>query len=121
MDSADAMKVVIKALDNAMISEYNRPRVLSDNRSCYISREFQTFIDDNEMDHVRGVLYHLQTQAKIERYHRTMKNVEKLENYFSRDELRAKLKSFMDYYNNQQYHESTGNATPAEFILAGNK
>lgn len=114
MESADAMRIVNKALDNAGISETNRPRLLSDNGSCYISNEFQKFIDDNDMKHVRGAPYHPQTQGKIERYHRTMKNVVKLENYFFPDDLRVKLKAFVDYYNNQRYHESLQNVTPAD-------
>jgi putative transposase len=114
MESADAMRIVNKALHNAGISETNRPRLLSDNGSCYISNEFQKFIDDNDMKHVRGAPYHPQTQGKIERYHRTMKNVVKLENYFFPDDLRAKLKAFVDYYNNQRYHESLQNVTPAD-------
>jgi transposase InsO family protein len=114
MESADAMRIVNKALQNAGISETNRPRLLSDNGSCYISNEFQKFIDDNDMKHVRGAPYHPQTQGKIERYHRTMKNVVKLENYFFPDDLRAKLKAFVDYYNNQRYHESLQNVTPAD-------
>ena len=114
MESADAMRIVNKALHNAGISETNRPRLLSDNGSCYISNEFQKFIDDNDMKHVRGAQYHPQSRGKIERYHRTMKNVVKLENYFFPDDLRAKLKAFVDYYNNQRYHESLQNVTPAD-------
>jgi len=87
MEFADVMRIVNKALDNAGISETNRPRLLSDNGSCYISNEFQKFIDDNDMKHVRGAPYHPQTQGKNERYHRTMKNVVKLENYFFPDGL----------------------------------
>jgi transposase InsO family protein len=66
------------------------------------------------MGHVQGAPYHPQTQGKIERYHRTMKNIVKLENYFFPDELRAKLAEFVDYYNNQRYHEALGNVTPAD-------
>ena len=43
-----------------------------------------------------------------------MKNIEKLENYFNPDDLRAKLESFVNYYNNERYHESLKNVTPAD-------
>ncbi len=66
------------------------------------------------MGHVQGAPYHPQTQGKIERYHRTMKNVVKLENYFFPDDLRTKLETFVDYYINERYHESLGNLTPAD-------
>jgi len=73
------------------------------------------------MGHVRGAPYHPQTQGKIERYHRTMKNVVKLENYFYPDDLRAKLKEFVNYYNNERYHESLKNVTPADVYFGREK
>ena len=62
---------------------------------------------------------HPQTQGKIERYHRSMKNVVKLENYFSPGQLEEKLKEFVRYYNYERYHESLNNLTPAE-VYFGN-
>jgi transposase InsO family protein len=78
------------------------------------SKEFKKFIEDQDLGHVQGAPYHPQTQGKIERYHRTMKNVVKLENYFFPDELRTALESFVHYYNNERYHESLENMTPAD-------
>ena len=34
------------------------------------------------MAHTRGAPYHPMTQGKIERYHRSMKNIVKLQNYY---------------------------------------
>jgi transposase InsO family protein len=87
---------------------------LSDNGSCYVSNEFSKFIDKQNMGHVRGAPYHPQTQGKIERYHRTMKNIVKLENYFFPEVLKTSIESFVEYYNNHRYHESLKNVTPAD-------
>jgi len=114
METDDAKRVVGEAILESGIGKDQRPRLLSDNGSCYISSEFKKFIDDVDLGHVQGAPYHPQTQGKIERYHRTMKNVVKLENYFFPDELRAALKSFVHYYNNERYHESLENMTPAD-------
>jgi len=114
MESTDAMRVIEQAIEETGLDESNRPRLLSDNGSCYVSNEFGKFISDQKMGHVRGAPYHPQTQGKIERYHRTMKNIVKLENYFYPDDLRAKLESFVNYYNNERYHESLKNVTPAD-------
>ena len=54
------------------------------------------------------------TQGKIERYHRSMKNILLLEKYYSPDELTDQLDLFVDYYNNDRYHEALNNLTPAD-------
>ncbi|GGN13663.1 hypothetical protein GCM10010967_57260 [Dyadobacter beijingensis] len=43
-----------------------------------------------------------------------MKNVVKLENFFHPDQLREAIGQFVDRYNNQRYHESLNNLTPAD-------
>jgi transposase InsO family protein len=92
----------------------HHPRLLSDNGPAYISKELAEFIKRKDMQHVRGAPYHPMTQGKIERWHRTMKNVVRLENYYSPEELRASIAKFVDYYNHQRYHESLENLTPAD-------
>jgi putative transposase len=66
------------------------------------------------MDHVRGVPYHPMTQGKIERWHRSMKNVVRLENCYSPSDLGAAIADFVEYYNNARYHEALDNLTPAD-------
>ena len=106
METDDAKRSLDVAILESGVSEEEMPRLLTDNGSCYISNEFNNYLTENNMGHVRGAPYHPQTQGKIERYHRTMKNIVKLENYFFPDELRAKLAEFVDNYNNQRYHEA---------------
>ena len=43
-----------------------------------------------------------------------MKNVIKLDNYYSPEELEKNLAEFIEYYNNERYHESLDNLTPAD-------
>ena len=73
------------------------------------------------MDHVRGAPNHPQTQDKIERYHRSMKNVVKLAHYYSPGELKQRLGEFVNYYNNHRYHESLQNVTPADVYFGRDK
>jgi transposase InsO family protein len=121
MESADAKRVVGHALQTADLVQDSRPRLLTDNGSCYVSNAFREFIDQENMGHVRGAPYHPQTQGKIERYHRTMKNIVKLENYYFPGDLRASIEAFVDYYNNERYHESLGNVTPADVYFGRQK
>jgi putative transposase len=114
MKADDVTRTLDRALDKAGLDEDNRPRLLSDNGSCYISKELAQYIDDHNMEHVRGRPNHPQTQGKIERYHRSMKNVVKLENYYLPGDLTNRLEQFVNYYNNHRYHESLQNLTPAD-------
>jgi putative transposase len=61
----------------------------------------------------RGAPYHPMTQGKIERYHRSMKNVVKLEHYYLPGELKRAIGEFVQHYNHERYHESLDNVTPA--------
>jgi hypothetical protein len=90
----------------------HRPRLLSDNGPCYIAGELSDYLAGHGMTHTRGRPYHPQTQGKIERWHRSMKNQILLENYYLPGELRAALQKFVDYYNHERYHESLKNLTP---------
>ena len=82
--------------------------------SCYVSGDLKEFLEDQAIDHVRGKPHHPQTQGKIERYHKTMKNIIRLEHYYSPEELENQIDSFVEHYNNYRYHESLENVTPAD-------
>ena len=112
---------VTETLDEALaitgvdpIQVKHRPRLLSDNGSAYVSGELQDYLDERGMIHTRGAPDHPQTQGKIERYHRSMKNVVKLEHYYYPWELEAANRNFAAYYNNERYHESLDNVTPSD-------
>lgn len=114
MKAEDVANTLDEALLATDLKHSNPPKLLSDNGSCYISNELADYLAEKDMKHVRGRPLHPQTQGKIERYHRTMKNVVKLDNYFSPGQLEEKLKEFVYYYNNKRYHEALNNLTPAE-------
>jgi transposase InsO family protein len=96
------------------VNVYNRPRLLSDNGSCFISSELKDYLSDNEMIHIRSKIYHPMTQGKIERYHRSMKNLILLDNYYSPEKLSEQIGRWVEYYNNHRYHESLNNVTPRD-------
>ena len=92
----------------------HRPRLLSDNGPAYVSSDLRDYLAERGMAHTRGAPYHPQTQGKIERWHRSMQAVVKLRNYYFPWELEAALRDFVAYYNNERYHESLNNVTPAD-------
>ncbi|WP_200806363.1 integrase core domain-containing protein [Segatella oulorum] len=67
--------------------------------------------------HIHGKPLHPQTQGKIERYHRSMKNVIKLNHYFCPSELEKAIDEWVKYYNERRFHESLDNLTPRDVYL----
>ena len=99
-------------LDEVKIN--HKPRLLSDNGPCYISGELADYLEENGLSHTRGRPYHPQTQGKIERWHRSMKNQILLNNDYLPCELQEHLQKFVSYYNHERYHEALNNLTLAD-------
>lgn len=117
MSTSDVQDTLLLALastglDHVLVQ--HGPRLLSDNGSCYVSGELRTFLQQHHMEHTRSAPYHPMTQGKIERYHRSMKNIVNLQNYYLPTQLEIEIASFVHYYNQERYHESLNNLTPAD-------
>ena len=54
------------------------------------------------------------TQGKIERYHRSMKNIINLDHYYLPGELEKEIEAFVNFYNNERYHEAINNLKPVD-------
>ena len=117
MGSSDVTETLDRALAVTGVDPIrvkHRPRLLSDNGPAYVSSELREYLGDRGMAHTRGAPYHPQTQGKIERYHRSMKNVVKLQHYYFPGDLETAIGDFVAYYNNERYHEALDNVTPAD-------
>lgn len=94
MKVEDVKRTVDRAIIKAKIVTKQRPKLLSDNGSCYIASDLKDYLKNSyDMDQIHGRPFHPQTQGKIERYHRTMKNVVKLDNYYCPEELERALEN----------------------------
>jgi putative transposase len=113
-DVTDTLELALQASGCDQARIIHKPRLLSDNGPSYVSAELADYLNDKGMDHTRGAPYHPQTQGKIERWHQTLKNRILLENYFLPGDLEHQIEAFIDHYNNDRYHESLKNLTPAD-------
>ena len=118
MKAEDVQRTVDQAIQKAALSKQQRPKLLSDNGSCYIASELKEYLQTKHITHIHDRPLHLQTQGKIERYHRSMKNVVKLDNYYYPEELNAALENFVHHYNHQRYHESLTTSRLPMYTLA---
>ena len=113
-DVTDVLEQAVERSGVCGVPVHHRPRLLSDNGSAYISSELRDYLEDRGMTHTRGRPYHPMTQGKIERWHRTMKDVVTLRNYTIPEDLEREVGRFVEYYNHKRVHESLGNLTPAD-------
>ena len=98
MTSEDVSKTIDKAIEKAGVTFRNPPCLLSDNGPCYIASSLKQYLcKEYNIKHIHGKP--LQTQRKIERYHRSMKNVIKLNHYFCPSELENAIDGWVKYYN----------------------
>ena len=117
MTAGDVKKTLDMAIEWTGVEHVHvvhRPRLLSDNGSAYVSKELRRYLAANEIHHIRTKPYHPMTQGKIERYHRSMKNLILLDHYYSPSELEERIREWVDYYNNHRYHEAINNVMPSD-------
>ncbi|TXH01518.1 MAG: IS3 family transposase, partial [Rhodocyclaceae bacterium] len=113
-DVTDTLDMALQASGCDSAKVIHKPRLLSDNGPSYIAGELADYIEAQRMSHVRGAPFQPQTQGKIERWHKTLKNRILLENYFLPGDLERQIEVFVEHYNHQRYHESLNNVTPAD-------
>ena len=102
------------------------PRIISDNGPQFIARDFKEFIRLCGMSHVRTSPYYPQSNGKLERWHKSLKNdCIRPKTPLSLEEARAVVTEFVEHYNNVRLHSAIGYITPkdklegrAEQILA---
>jgi len=115
MDGAAFSEVVQDALEWTELDTaplIKKPRLLSDNGSGLVGKEFQNYLEAVEVKHILASPYHPQTNGKIERYHRSLKERILLIVHCYPWELTEEVGSFNTYYNSVRYHEALGNVTP---------
>lgn len=94
-----------------------RPRIITDNGPQFIARDFKNFIRMAGMTHVRTSPYYPQSNGKIERWHKTIKNTTiRPLSPESLDEARRAVQKFVEDYNDRRLHSAIGYVTPADML-----
>jgi transposase InsO family protein len=109
---ADVIQQAVEATGVLHAPPVQRPALLTDNGSGFISAAMATYLRCLKVRHLNARAHHPQTIGKIERWHRTLKDVVTLVVHLTPDELRRAIAAFVDYYNRERYHEALHNVTP---------
>ncbi len=95
------------------------PAVGCDQGAQFKSREFKTFLTLWQASHVMTSPYYPQSNGKLERFHKTLKEQAlRPKTPLSLEDAKRLTGEFIDYYNTQRLHSAIGYITPAD-RLAG--
>jgi putative transposase len=96
-----------------------KPRIISDNGPQFIARDFKEFIRISGMTHVRTSPFYPQSNGKIERWHKSLKQecIRPL-TPLTVEDARRLIQIYVDHYNTKRLHSAIGYVTPQD-RLAG--
>jgi len=89
------------------------PRIISDNGPQFIARDFKEFIRICGMTHARTSPYYPQSNGKIERWHRILKEeCIRPGTPLTLEDARRIVAKFVEHYNTVRLHSAIGYVTP---------
>jgi transposase InsO family protein len=92
-----------------------RPRIISDNGPQFVAKDFKAFIRLCGMTHVRTSPYYPQSNGKIERWHRSLKeDCIRPDTPLSLEDARRCVSRFVEHYNTVRLHSAIGYVTPKD-------
>ena len=99
-----------------------RPRIISDNGPQFIAKDFKEHIRTSGMTHVRTSPFCPQSNGKLERWHKTLKQ-ESIRPHCptSLEDARRIVEEYVEYYNNDRLHSAIGYIAPNIKLEGGEK
>ena len=92
-----------------------RPRIISDNGSQFVARDFKSFVRACGMTHVRTSPYYPQSNGKIESWHKTVKReCIRPQVPLNLEDARRIVTEFVRKYNTKRLHSGIGYITPQD-------
>lgn len=117
MDGPSVQRLIENAVQETGMRDVpvqQRVKLLSDNGSGFIAKPFNAYLKALGIHHIYAQRNHPQTNGKIERLNRTVKEKLTLVLYTSPAELQEALDGFRQWYNHEHYHEGIGNLHPSD-------
>lgn len=98
------------------------PRIISDNGPQFIAKDFKEFIRIAGMTHVRCSPHYPQSNGKIERWHRTLKNeCIRPGTPLSLEDAHRIVAHYVEYYNEVRLHSAIGYVAPRDKLQGREK
>ena len=94
-----------------------KPRIISDNGSQYISKDFQLFLKETGLQHIRTSVSYPQSNGKIERFHRSLEEeCVRATSMINIKDAQDQIAEYIDHFNNKRLHSSLYYLRPVDFL-----
>jgi transposase InsO family protein len=95
-----------------------RPRLITDNGSQFVSKDFTEFLKLVGLQHIRTSVNYPQSNGKIERYHRTIhEECLSKKSLLDLSDARKQVDDYVNFYNTKRLHSALFYLTPEDFLL----
>jgi putative transposase len=112
MKEADAEIVLQKAREQHPEA---RPRIISDNGPQFVAKDFKEFIRLWQTSHVFTSPHYPQSNGKLERWHRTLKEQAiRPKTPLTPEDARRVVAEFVEHYNTVRLHSAIGYLAPKD-------
>jgi len=117
--ASDAMEMALETAQHEGHVIETRPTLLTDNGAGFAGEIMAKYLKARGVRHIFGAPYHPQTQGKVERFNRTLKEKVNLWVYGTPEDLQAAIIRMVETYN-ETPHEALKNVCPND-VYAGRK
>jgi putative transposase len=112
MKEADAELVLQRAREKFPQA---RPQIISDNGPQFVAKDFKEFLRQWQTTHVLTSPHYPQSNGKLERYHRTLKEQAiRPKTPLTLEDARRVVGEFVEHYNTVRLHSALGYVTPKD-------
>jgi transposase InsO family protein len=112
MKEADAELVLQRAREKFPQA---RPQIISDNGPQFVAKDFKEFLRQWQTTHVLTSPHYPQSNGKLERFHRTLKEQAiRPKTPLTLEDARRVVGEFVEHYNTVRLHSALGYVTPKD-------
>lgn len=96
----------------------SNPRLISDNGSQYTSKDFEKYLKEVGLQHIKTSIAYPQSNGKMERFYRTIgEECLRTRSMVSIEDARETVAKFIEYYNKERLHSSLHYLTPEDYLM----
>lgn len=119
MKEADAQLVLQRAREK---HPHARPQIISDNGPQFVAKDFKEYLRLWQTTHVLTSPHYPQSNGKLERYHRTLKEQAiRPKTPLTLEDARRVVGEFVEHYNTVRLHSALGYVTPQDRLEGRHK